>query len=149
MPVLLGYGMACMQGPTYCMSTGCTTGIHSIGHAALTIATGVADVMVAGGTEVECHPFIIGGFCRAKSACTQFNGNPEKASRPFDARRCGFVPSEGAGIMILEELELISMLRYFGIVSLLMPNTSQHHLSEDGDGEIRAMKQALSNACKT
>jgi 3-oxoacyl-[acyl-carrier-protein] synthase II len=102
----LGAGHISMKygfmGPSHSATTACTTGAHSIGDAARFIACGDADVMVAGGAESCIHPLAIGGFARARSLATGFNDNPEKASRPFDADRAGFVVGEGAAVMILE-----------------------------------------------
>ncbi|KAJ5745693.1 hypothetical protein N7520_010875 [Penicillium odoratum] len=151
----LGAGHISMKygfmGPNHAATTACTTGAHSIGDAARFIACGDADVMVAGGAESCIHPLAVGGFARARSLATDFNDNPEKASRPFDADRKGFVVGEGAGVLILEELEharargahIYAELRGYGCSS------DAHHMTapkENGEGAFMAMKKALKQA---
>ena len=140
-----------LQGPNHCVSTACATGIHSIGDSACMIARGAADVMVAGASEVAPHPVIVAGFCRAKALCTRFNDEPEKASRPFDARRCGFIPSEGAGVVILEELEHALQRNakiYAEILGYGMSGDANHITapSADGKGAKMSMMRALVDA---
>lgn len=93
-----------LQGPNSCVVTACATGTNAIGDAFKIIQRGDADVMVAGGTEAAVSPAAVAGFCAMKAMSTR-NDEPEKASRPFDKERDGFVMGEGAGIVILESLE--------------------------------------------
>src|SRR5918992_3657726 len=93
-----------VRGPNYAVVSACATGSHAIGEAAELIRRGDADVVIAGGTESCIHPLILAGFCSMRGLATG-NGDPQRALRPFDATREGFVMAEGAGIVILEELE--------------------------------------------
>ena len=92
------------KGPNTCVATACATGTHAIGDAYQMIRDGVADTMIAGGTESVITPLAIGGFAAAKALSTR-NDDPEGASRPFDKDRDGFVMGEGCGVVILEEME--------------------------------------------
>lgn len=140
-----------LKGPNHCVSTACSSGLHSIGDSTHMITRGACDVMVAGSADFSLNPIILAGFCRAKALATKFNREPQKASRPFDTRRDGFVPSEGAGAVILEELEHAQRRGahiYAEIVGYGM-SSDAHHITaplEDGDGAVRAMAQALRDA---
>jgi 3-oxoacyl-[acyl-carrier-protein] synthase II len=138
------------KGPNSAVCTACTTGTHAIGDAFRIIQHGYADAMIAGGTEGVITPLAVGGFCAMKALSTR-NEEPERASRPFDSGRDGFVMGEGAGIVLLEELGQ-AMARgarpYAEIVGYGMSGDAYHISSptEDGDGPIRVMRATLADA---
>ena len=131
--------------------TACATGTQVIGEAAEYIRRGVADIVIAGGTEALIRDFAIGGFSSMRALPINFNDNPEAASRPFDAKREGFIFSEGAGAMVLESLE--NALRrgariYAEVAGHASSNDGYHVAAPDPDafGPIRAMRWALEDA---
>lgn len=91
--------------PATVVNTACAAATHALGLAFQSIATGEADIILAGGSEAAVTPFGYAGFCQMKAMATKFNDNPAKGSRPFDKDRCGFVMGEGAGMVVLESLE--------------------------------------------
>jgi 3-oxoacyl-[acyl-carrier-protein] synthase II len=138
------------KGPNYATVSACATSAHAIGDAYRTIQYGDADIMITGGAEATVTPMAIGGFANMK-ALSERNDSPESASRPFDATRDGFVMGEGAGILILEELEH-ALKRGTKIYSELVgygATGDAYHLTApapDGEGAQRAMKRALKDA---
>jgi 3-oxoacyl-[acyl-carrier-protein] synthase II len=136
-----------IKGPNLCIVTACATGAHSIGEAARIIQYGDADVMVAGGTEANLTPLTVGGF-NAMKALSRRNDEPRKASRPFEKDRNGFVISEGAGIVILEELEHAKKrgAKIYAELAGYGYNGDAYHITApcpDGDGFARCMRMAL------
>ena len=139
------------KGPNHSVVTACATGAHSIGDAAEIIKRGAADIMVAGGAEAAVCRLGIAGFCAARSLSTNFNENPEIASRPWDKDRDGFVMGEGSGILVLEEFENAKRrgAKIYAELSGYGMSGDAHHItspSEDGDGGFRAMKEAAKMA---
>jgi 3-oxoacyl-[acyl-carrier-protein] synthase II len=145
--IAIQYGI---KGPNLSIVTACATGAHSIGDAFRVIQYGDAEVMVAGGTEANLTPLSVGGFNALKALSTR-NDAPEKASRPFDKERDGFVIGEGAGIVILEELEHARMrgATIYAEVAGYGYNGDAYHITApcpDGDGSMRCIRMALKDA---
>ncbi len=140
-----------LRGPNHSCVTACSTGTHAIGDAARIIAMGDADVMVAGGAESAVNVLGLAGFARMHAVTAEFNDEPEKASRPWDKRRSGFVMGEGAGAVVLEELEHAKARGahiYAEVVGYGMSGDAYHMTAPcpDGDGAYRAMKMAADHA---
>jgi 3-oxoacyl-[acyl-carrier-protein] synthase II len=140
------------KGPNTCVVTACATGAHSIGDAFRAIRYGDADVIIAGGTEANLTPLTVGGFNAMKALSTR-NDTPEKASRPFEKNRDGFVVAEGAGIVILEELEhaLKRNARIYAELVGYGYTSDAYHItapSPGGEGAARCMRMALRDAGK-
>ena len=138
------------KGPNLAVSTACATGTHSIGDSFEIIKRGDADAMICGGTEAVITPLAVGGFCAMRALSTR-NDAPEKASRPFDAQRDGFVMGEGSGIVILEELAFARKrgARIYAEVAGYGLTGDAFHVSApsaDGDGPVRVMRAALDDA---
>ncbi len=141
------------KGPNLAVATACATGSHAIGESFRIIREGLADAMICGGTEAAVSPLAVGGFCSMKALSTR-NDEPERASRPFDADRDGFVMGEGAGVVLLEEREaaLRRGARIYAELSGYGMSGDAFHISapsEDGEGAVRAMRAALGDASLT
>jgi len=138
------------KGPNTCVVTACATGGHCIGDAFRVIQYGDAEAIIAGGTEANITPLTVGGFNAMKALSTR-NEEPEKASRPFEKNRSGFVVSEGSGILILEELEFARKrgAKIYGEVVGYGYTGDAYHITApppDGDGAIRCMRMAIRDA---
>ncbi len=139
-----------MKGPNIALVTACSSATHSIGEAARLIEYGDADVMVAGGAEMATSPTGLGGFCSARALSTR-NDDPQAASRPWDRDRDGFVLSDGAGVLVLEELEFARRRGariYAELVGYGLSGDAFHMTAPppDGEGARRCMENALRNA---
>ena len=139
-----------LKGPNYATVSACASGAHAIADAFKIIQRGEAEVMIAGGSEAAITPVSFAGFCSARALSTR-NLEPQKASRPFDKQRDGFVMGEGAGILILESLEHAQRrgARIYAEVAGAGSTADAYHITAPapgGEGAIRAMKAALKDA---
>src|SRR5438045_5642929 len=143
--VSIKYGL---MGPNHAVVTACSTGAHSIGDAARMIKDGDADIMLEGGAEATVCPLGIAGFAQARALSTNFNDQPEKASRPYDKARDGFVMGEGSGVVVLEEYERAKARGakiYADVIGYGLPGDAYHVTAPhpEGSGAYRSMEMAL------
>lgn len=145
--IAMVYGL---KGPNYATTSACATSSHAIGDACMLIQRGTADVMVAGGAEAVICPMGVGGFNAMRALSTR-NDEPEKASRPFDAQRTGFVMGEGGGVLILEELEHAKNrgAKIYAELSGIGFTADAYHITEPapgGEGAVRSMRDCIRDA---
>ena len=143
-----------LKGPNWAPVSACATGAHAVGEALRLIQRDEADAVIAGGAEAPITPLGVGGFAAARAMCVDSNDRPQKASRPFDRTRGGFVIAEGAGLVLLEELEHAKRrgARIYAEVAGYAANADAFHITQpapEGEGAARCMRLALQDASIT